>query len=106
MDDLYAFWLIIRGGVLHIHPLPFAAVALAFGLVTRSAPLVIPAALAGSAVYVLVNALVPTMTEGAPFLLPRFHHAFWYFFMSLSIAMAVAVGFLYGLKTALMHARG
>jgi len=44
MDDLYAFWLIIRNGIYHIHPVPFAIIAVLVGSVMPSiAPVVLAA---------------------------------------------------------------
>jgi hypothetical protein len=105
MDDLYAFWLIIRGGITHIHPIPFVIIALLCGLVTRGAPAVVLMALFGTAIYVLTNAVLPTMTAGQGFAMPHLNHAFWYSFMSVAIAMVVVIGFIYGLKTAVSNIR-
>ncbi|HWA03264.1 MAG TPA: hypothetical protein VG819_07015 [Rhizomicrobium sp.] len=106
MDDLYAFWLIVRNDIHHIHPVSFFAVAGVFGLLARGVMTMLAAAPAGSAAYVLVNAVLPTMTDGKPFALPHMTHAFWHFFMSLSLAMVFAVGTVYGLKTIRSHIRG
>ena len=98
MDDLHAFWLIIRNGVYHIHPVPFAIIAVLAGAVMPSIALVVFAAIGATIVYVAVNAILPTLT-GADFVRPHLNHAFWYFFMSDAIAFTVAVGVVYLLKS-------
>jgi hypothetical protein len=104
MDDLYAFWLIIRNGILHIHPIQFAIIAILAGVVLPRIALVVFAALGASVVYVLVSAILPTLT-GADFVKPHLNHAFWYFFMSDAIAFAVAIGVVYLLKSQVMNLR-
>jgi hypothetical protein len=100
MGDLYAFWLIIRDGVYHIHLVPFVVVAFFAGFVVRSAPTVVIAALLGSVVYMLAVTLQPVLIDGQAFKRPHFNHAFWYFLMSLSIAMTAAIAVLYAVRRA------
>lgn len=98
MDDLYAFWLIIRNGIYHIHPVPFAIIAVLVGAVMPSIALVVFAAIGASIVYLAVNAILPTLT-GADFVMPHMNHAFWYFFMSDAIAFTVAIAVVYLFKS-------
>ncbi len=98
MDDLYAFWLIIRNGIYHIHPVPFAIVAVLAGVALPRIAFVVVAAVGASIVYVLVNAILPTLT-GADFVMPHMNHAFWYLFMSDAVAFTVVVGLVYLLKS-------
>ncbi len=98
MDDLYAFWLIIRNGIYHIYPIQFAIIAVLAGIALPRIVFVVPAAMGASVVYVLVNAILPTLA-GADFVKPHLNHVFWYFFMSDAIAFTVAVGVVYLLKS-------
>jgi len=98
MDDLYAFWLIIRNGIYHIHPIPFAVVGVLAGIALPRIGFVVLAAIGASIVYVLVNAILPTL-GGAEFVRPHLNHAFWYFFMSDAITFTVAIGVVYLLKS-------
>ncbi|HTT99861.1 MAG TPA: hypothetical protein VMF58_17560 [Rhizomicrobium sp.] len=98
MDDLYAFWLIIRNGIYHIQPIQFAVIAVLAGIVLPRIVFIVPAAIGASLVYVLVNAILPTL-GGAEFVRPHLNHAFWYFFMSGAIAFTVAIGVVYLLKS-------
>jgi hypothetical protein len=98
MDDLYAFWLIIRNGIYHIHWIPFGIVAAVAGIALPRFAFVVPAAIGAAILYVLVNAILPTL-GGAEFVRPHLNHAFWYFFMSDAIAFTVAIGVVYLLKS-------
>jgi hypothetical protein len=98
MDDLYAFWLIIRNGIYHIQPIQFAIIAVLAGIVLPRIVFVVPAAIGAAIVYVLVNLILPTVS-GADFVRPHLNHAFWYFFMSDTIAFAGAIGVVYLLKS-------
>lgn len=98
MDDLYAFWLIIRNGIYHIHPVQFAVVAVLAGMMLPRIAFVVLAALGASVVYVTVNAILPTLS-GADFVRPHMNHAFWYFVMSDAIAFTVAIAVVYLLKS-------
>ena len=104
MDDLYAFWLIIRNGIYHIHPIQFAIVAVLAGIALPRIVFVVPAAIGASIVYVLVNTILPTLA-GSDFVRPHLNHAFWYFFMSDAIAFTVAIGVVYLLKSLVMGLR-
>lgn len=106
MGDLSAFWLIIRPGITHIHPIPFVVIALALGLLSRSYVLAFFGALLASAAYVIFELIVPTMTDGKAFAMPHFNHAFWYNFMALSIAFVVVMVVIHTLKTTVMAMRG
>ena len=102
MDEIYAFWLIIRNGIYHIHLIPFAVVAVLFGAALPRIAFIVPAALVASIVYVLVNAILPALT-GADVVAPHLTHAFWYFFMSDTIAFTVAIAIVFLLKSQVMH---
>jgi hypothetical protein len=104
MDDLYAFWLIIRNGILHIHPIQFAIIAVLCGVVLPRIAFVVFAAIGASVVYVAVNAILPTLS-GADFVKPHLNHAFWYFFMSDTIAFAGAIAVVYLLKSLVTSVR-
>ncbi len=100
MDDLYAFWLIIRDGVFHIRLVPFVVIAVFAGFVVRGASTVAIAALLGSAVYILATILQPVLIDGQAFKRPHLNHAFWYFFMSLWILMTAAIASVYAARRA------
>jgi hypothetical protein len=106
MDDLYAFWLIIRSGIYHIHPIPFAVIAIALGLMSRSIVSAFFGSILASALYVAFEAAIPTVTDGKAFAMPHFNHAFWYFFMSLSIAFVAVMVAIYVLKSMVVAMRG
>jgi hypothetical protein len=104
MDDLYAFWLIIRNGIYHIHPIQFAIVAVLAGIALPRIGFIVPAGIGASVIYVLVNLILPTL-GGAAFVRTHLNHAFWYFFMSDAIAFTVAIGVVYLLKSLLTGLR-
>ena len=105
MDDLYAFWLIIRNGIYHIHPVQFAIIAVLCGVVLPRIAFIVFAAIGASVVYVAVNPILPTLS-GAEFVKPHMNHAFWYFFMSDTIAFLAALAIVYALKSILTGVRG
>lgn len=100
MDELHAFWLIIRDGVYHIHLVPFVVIAFFAGFLVRSAPLVVVAALIGSVIYTLAVLFQPVLLDGQAFKRPHLNHTFWYLFMSLSIAMTAAIAAVYAARKA------
>jgi hypothetical protein len=100
MGELHAFWLIIRDGVYHIHLVPFVVIAFFAGFLVRSAPWVVVAALAGAVVYTLAVLFQPVLLDGQAFKRPHLNHLFWYFFMSLSIAMTAAIAAIYAVRKA------
>jgi hypothetical protein len=106
MDDFHAFWLIIRSGIYHIHPIPFAVIAIGLGWMTRSYVSAFFGSILASAVYVAFEAFIPTVTDGKPFAMPHFNHAFWYNFMSLSIAFLVVMIAIHAVKSTVMAMRG
>jgi hypothetical protein len=106
MDDLQAFWLIIRPGVTHIHPIPFAVIAIALGLLSRGYVSAFLGAIMAAAIYVTFELIVPTVTDGKDFALPHFHHVFWYNFMALSIAFAVVMVVVHAVKSTVAAMRG
>lgn len=106
MDDLYTFWLIIRPGIYHIHPIPFVVIALALGLLMRSYVLAFFGAILATAIYVTVQLIIPTMMDGKAFAMPHFNHAFWYNFMAISIAFVVVMVVIHAVKSMVMAMRG
>jgi len=106
MDELHAFWLIIRPGLYHIHPVPFLVIALALGLLARSYVTAFFGAILGSAIYVAFEAFIPTVTDGKPFAVPHFNHAFWYNVMAFTIAFLVAMIPIHALKSTVVAMRG
>jgi len=106
MDDLHAFWLIIRPGIYHIHPIPFVVIALALGFLARSYVQASFGALLAAAIYVIVQLIVPTVTDGKAFVMPHVNHAFWYSFMALSIAFVVVSVAIHALKSTVITMRG
>jgi hypothetical protein len=63
-------------------------------------------AILASAVYVAFEAVVPTMTDGKDFAMPHFNHAFWFNFMSLSIAFVVVMVAIHAVKSTVTAMRG
>lgn len=106
MDELHAFWLIIRDGIYHIHPVPFAVIALALGLLSRSVVSAFFGAILASAIYIAFEAFIPTVTDGKTFAMPHFNHAFWYAAMALMIAFVAAMVAIYVLKSMFASMRG
>ena len=106
MDDLHAFWLIIRPGITHIHPIPFVLIAIALGLLARSYVQAFFGAILATAIYMIVQLIVPTVMDGKAFATPHFNHAFWYNFMAISVAFVVVLVVIHALKTTVIAMRG
>ena len=106
MEILDAWWAVIRDGLYHIQPVQFVIIAILFGLTASSVVSSIFGAIAASAVYVAVGAILPVVTERKLFAMPHFDPAFWHFFLSLTAAFLVVILVVYILKSIVAGLRG
>jgi hypothetical protein len=107
MGNFFAnWWAIVRDGLNHINPIQGLVIGLLMGFAASNIVGIVFGAFAGSAIYILVDALKPVVFDHKSFHMPVFDTAFWHFFFALYFAFFVLIALIAVVRNLIDSMRG